>query len=628
MRLRALRIRGFRSLRDVDVPIDNLTSLIGRNGSGKSSVLEALTLLFDPAALVENEDFWRAGPQDERAARSEEIAISGTFCELEEAAADAFEPFIHEGLLEVERHFSEPGRGRYLGVRLTVPDFARIRSLPKSQRDEFNALVESGSFEGLQKVTSKEDAFKQMDSWEKANPTQCERTAQEVDFFSGAAGSPGSLSTYVSFIPVAALEAPEEHLDARRTSGAIGRLISEIVKSDSLDEELGRVAQQAAEAADQVLESRSGELATVGTAIEEGLKKFAPGFGLEFGWEPMPSPNRKSPAVRIAIATSEGIVTDLRHQGQGVQRSLMYAVLTAAVDKEAPEGERSVLLAIEEPEAFQHPLSSRALGKTLTALTAQNYQILYTTHSPYFVQPVSIGGLRLVRRTMGSDGHETQIASFSLAEFATVYGDANERDDFTAETIQARLEANLESRILEGLFAKACVLVEGDEDEALIRGASIARGIHLDDLGIAVLQTRGKGTMPLVVGFLHQAGVPCYPIFDLDRDKDESEQHRPAEMAVVKLLRGAAEVLDGNVVSPDMAYWHRNLGALVAEQMGAEYDTFLTEVSEELGYAPTQGRKVAPVLTKVLDRARAAGLGSPMLDAVIDAIQVLAGKET
>lgn len=44
-RVTGIRIRGFRCLNDVALPLDGLTALIGENGSGKSSLLEAIEVL-------------------------------------------------------------------------------------------------------------------------------------------------------------------------------------------------------------------------------------------------------------------------------------------------------------------------------------------------------------------------------------------------------------------------------------------------------------------------------------------------------------------------------------------------------------------------------------------------------
>src|SRR5579883_2932794 len=45
MRITELRVQGLRTLANIRLPLDGLTVLIGENGSGKSSILEACEIL-------------------------------------------------------------------------------------------------------------------------------------------------------------------------------------------------------------------------------------------------------------------------------------------------------------------------------------------------------------------------------------------------------------------------------------------------------------------------------------------------------------------------------------------------------------------------------------------------------
>ena len=47
MRLKKLRLKNFRSYRDVEFDFDNLNVIIGKNDVGKSTVLDALNIFFN-----------------------------------------------------------------------------------------------------------------------------------------------------------------------------------------------------------------------------------------------------------------------------------------------------------------------------------------------------------------------------------------------------------------------------------------------------------------------------------------------------------------------------------------------------------------------------------------------------
>ena len=59
MKLKYVRIKNYRSCKDVCIELKGLHALVGANGSGKSSVLRALDFLFNPAnGKIDEESFW------------------------------------------------------------------------------------------------------------------------------------------------------------------------------------------------------------------------------------------------------------------------------------------------------------------------------------------------------------------------------------------------------------------------------------------------------------------------------------------------------------------------------------------------------------------------------------------
>lgn len=619
MEIGSLVVSGFRPLHNVDIRLDDLTVLIGPNGSGKSSILAALRVFFTPHTRLDERDFWRS----REGTVVDEVTIRVTFDRLTPEAEEAFGPYVTDGKLVVERYFPEPGVGEYLAYRAAVPDFTHIRNLPKGHRDAYNRLVDSGQFEGLERASSKDDAFAQMAAWEQDHPDSCEEAAETVDFVRLSASEPTAIASYLRFLFVGALEDPGAHL-AAEGQGAVGELIKEAVDTTELEQALTRISADADAQAGAALESLEDVFAAFRDSTAEALNQFAPGFSVELSWGELSRMTASRPRIHASVRRSDGFETDLEYQGHGIQRSLMYGVLTARATSGERAPTRTLMLAIEEPEAFQHPLSARVLARTLLDLAGRGYQVIYSTHSPDLVSPRAVRGLRLVTRVSDEVGSaHARVEAFDLDELAVVFGQAVNRDDITSETLAVRLDANLERRVLEGLFARACVLVEGDEDEALLRAACLEAGSNLDERGIAIIQTRGKTGMPLTLAFLSHAGVPCYPIFDLDRDKtNQDDQQRWAELALQKLQQIDPEPpLETTTVDAKYACFEHNVGATVAGEFGSDWERLLNEASNDFGYVPTQGRKVAPVLYEALRQATSARMESPSLRAV--AAQVL-----
>jgi len=79
MRLQSISIKNFRCLKEVrDIPIHNLTILIGENDSGKSSVLDALDIVLDKKKVPSSDDYYVCEGQPHESEIAIEIIINYT----------------------------------------------------------------------------------------------------------------------------------------------------------------------------------------------------------------------------------------------------------------------------------------------------------------------------------------------------------------------------------------------------------------------------------------------------------------------------------------------------------------------------------------------------------------------
>ena len=80
MRLKKLSISNFRGYQDkVDIPISNLTTFIGRNDIGKSTILEALEIFFNNKLVqIDSDDLIKQAQEN----GADEIVISCIFDDL------------------------------------------------------------------------------------------------------------------------------------------------------------------------------------------------------------------------------------------------------------------------------------------------------------------------------------------------------------------------------------------------------------------------------------------------------------------------------------------------------------------------------------------------------------------
>ncbi|MFS9418617.1 ATP-dependent endonuclease [Citrobacter meridianamericanus] len=153
------------------------------------------------------------------------------------------------------------------------------------------------------------------------------------------------------------------------------------------------------------------------------------------------------------------------------------------------------LLLIDEPENALHPMAARAAQRHLYQLAKNpDWQIILTTHSPYFINPFE-DHTTIVRLDRERDDDQSPVTPRTyrsdLIEF--------EGDD------KQRLQAlqHIDPSFSEVFFGSHPVLVEGDTEHAAFMASIIERNHALMDQ-VAIIRARGKAILvPLIKVLTH-----------------------------------------------------------------------------------------------------------------------------
>ena len=165
----------------------------------------------------------------------------------------------------------------------------------------------------------------------------------------------------------------------------------------------------------------------------------------------------------VDVQLGDLVTTELKDKGTGVRG----AVLVSMLQYLAEQSRRSLVLAVEEPEAFLHPAGQEAIRGHLEDLAMRaDVSLLVTTHSPYVISRSAEALLTELRKS--PDGATNKAASAP--------GDESRADLLGSLYRDAGLARVLERSLEIPAGTKAVVITEGYTDGLFIRQCCEAVG--------------------------------------------------------------------------------------------------------------------------------------------------------
>jgi len=425
MIIKSVEVKNFRSIQKACMDCNNITIIVGRNGAGKSSFLYAIETFYDIAAPITEEDFF-----DRDTGASIEIRV--TYGDLRDDEKEEFQTYIRDNkLIVTKRISSENGRitQRYYAAALQIPQFAEIRAIPgKRERiSAWNELVDSGKLLDLgTRVKTADEVERLMTEYEANHPELRKPIERESQFFGAKTFGGGKLDKFTKYVLVPAVHEASEEVSGKK--GAVYQILDMIVlRKINARKDIQEFKSELEERVKKLYSSENlTELPELGASISKTLEKFAPGSKLNLGWDELKPPDVPLPAAKATLIedTFEG---EISHKGHGLQRALIVTLLqhlamvvpleptteelvqeeTVVLESKGLESSLGpdLILAIEEPELYLHPSRCRYLANLLLQLTERpgvglgaSNQVIYTSHSPYFVALDLFDQIQLVRK--------------------------------------------------------------------------------------------------------------------------------------------------------------------------------------------------------------------------------------
>jgi predicted ATP-dependent endonuclease of OLD family len=204
--------------------------------------------------------------------------------------------------------------------------------------------------------------------------------------------------------------------------------------------------------------------------------------------------------------------------------------LVEALESCCASGVRGLVLLIEEPELYLRPQAQRYLYRLLRKFAAGGNQVIYSTHSPSFLNVARLDELVFVERAAATGTRAEQPRAVTPDE------------DF-------RVLTEFDAARSELFLARAAVLVEGQTERLVFPFVFAAFGYDADREAISIVECGGKPNLPLFARICAAVGVPFVVVHD--SDVRPGRRLVAAEQALNALI---AEVVDDErrvVLEPD-----------------------------------------------------------------------------
>ncbi|WP_086135737.1 ATP-binding protein [Methylocaldum sp. SAD2] len=388
MKLESVSIKNFRCYQDeIFVKIDELTTFVGKNDIGKSSVLEALEIFFNNETIKIEQGDANIYSGDSK------VYITCEFSDLpitlsldagsETSLADEY-LLTRDGTLKIQKIFDcdkhKPSVEVFiLANHPTAPGVANLLEL--KEKDLQQIVKEKGLDVSLKGNPGMRKAI-----WGSVRDLALSDVSIPVT--KPKEDSKRIWEQVETHLPMFALFQSDR--SSRDSDGEVQNPMKAAVAAAiaEVQDEIEAIQAKVREKAEEIARNTHLALQTIDANLAKELTpEFTP-----------PTPAKWTGLFSVNMNTDDGI--PLNKRGSGIRRLVLVSFFKAEAERRLRTGnKRSIIYAIEEPETAQHPNNQRILIESFKSLAAEpGCQVLLTTHSPGFASELPSESIRFVTR--------------------------------------------------------------------------------------------------------------------------------------------------------------------------------------------------------------------------------------
>lgn len=532
MKLIHVSVRNFRSISEVDLPLRNLTTIIGRNNAGKSNLLRSIDVFAtaSDSALSERDICQIMGA-------GEETYVECTFGELSDVEKATFSKYLlHDNSVCIRRTLSHDG-GK---LKSKLHGWVEEPSNPYLKSD-FADYSKKSTWEELginffDFVEGKDSGRITKADFEEFRAKYIHSNKAKLDFKKQLSSTEllGRQSSAVAALPTVTLIPAVGDVSSEIVGTAkslLNIIVAEVLDASGECEEIHAATESLAEASNLINrgDSRIGLLTDIENQLSQQLNAWG-NIDCRIGTE---APDLvKILLSNLTLSVNDGTLNSIDQKGHGIQRQILFQLFRLFVDlrrrrhifSELPEPSakksESHIILFEEPELFLHPQAQEQFLDDLIAVSESD-QILIATHSSHLIRFEYVDQLVILRRSSPVDPTRFFVAK---QEWVASRSERSELKDIEL----------LSAEISKMFFADKIVLVEGSADYVYIQG--VARDLDCYSRKITIVSAGSKETLPRLQEILNGFQIPYVVTYDKDPGNAQSAR---TTARIVELVREA-----------------------------------------------------------------------------------------
>ena len=447
MKLEKIKINNFCSCHSVELELDAYSPIVGYNNSGKSNILKAINWLLKKSFLSQSSFF------DANTAITVEGEISNVnIALLPQNQQQAVAQYLNNNLLKFRRRQDTP-QTTAAQIKIDVYDFnANDWSPNPAGLDNAIAVL----FPEPIYIEAMKDA------------------SEDISKFS-----------------------------AKNTIGLLLKYTLEQIRQNNA------VALQSLETALQTVENhlsgqnRINEFNIFENQATAAINNFFPGISLHLN---LAAPNLDDLIKGASIELSEhaGQARGFSSYGHGAQRSVQMALIQLLATQAQNLGLNLpiIVLLIDEPELYLHPQAIEILRESLVLLSSQNFQIIFSTHSPLLVNNEKILNTTIVIKS--------QNITKTRQKLVTATNALNNHPHQTSTIFSLQNSTYL-------LFSEKVFIVEGKTEKMLLPEIySVIKNRTLGHDKTCMVEAGSSSSVLPIMQVLTNVGYQPKAIVDLD----------------------------------------------------------------------------------------------------------------